>query len=151
MFGTTYLLPVFVHANVADPAALRFQRRILVDNAVALLRQVWARRAECFDEDDLGRGIRFHLVCSSDYSGCGCTVRYPSQEPLAELLRQRLAAEAETDFAAAVVVPDAAAERPWGLARYFSSCHLPALVDDYFEYIGQIEHEKARRQSLRHG
>lgn len=37
------------------------------------------------------------------------------------------------------------------LARYFSSCHLPALVDDYFAYISQVEHEKARRQPLRHG
>jgi hypothetical protein len=145
------LLPVFVHANIADPAALRFQRRMLVDNAVALLRQVWAQRADCFDEDDLKRGVRFHLVCSSDYSGCGCAVRYPSHEPLAELLRQRLAAEAESDFAAAVVVPDAAAERPrpWGLARYFSSCHLPEVVDDYFEYISQIEHEKLKRQPAR--
>lgn len=141
------LLPVFVHANIADPAVLRFQRRMLVDNALALLSQVWARRTDCFDADDLARGIRFHLVCASDYSGCGCAVRYPSDEPLAGLLRERLAAETASDFAAAVIVPAAAADgaRPWGLARYFSSCHLPALVDDYFKYISQIEHEKSRR------
>jgi hypothetical protein len=145
------LLPVFVHANIADPAVLSFQRRMLVDNAVALLRQVWARRADCFDTADVAHGIRFHLVCSSDYSGCGCALRYPSPEPLAELLRQRLAVEAADDFAAAVVLPDGAEEpaRPWGLVGYFSSCHLPELVDDYFTSIREIEDEKLKRQPVR--
>jgi hypothetical protein len=142
------LLPVFVPANVADPAALRFQRRVLVDSALQMLRQVWERRAECFDADDVATGIRFHLVCASDYSGCDCAVRYPPDETLTELLRQRLATESAADFAAAVQVPGAderSADRPWGLAGYFSACHLPELVADYFNYVGQIYRQQSRR------
>ncbi|QTQ35081.1 TIR domain-containing protein [Aromatoleum petrolei] len=142
------LLPVFVHANIADPAALRFQRRAVVENSLQLLRQVWERRAEFFDADDVAAGIRFHLVCSSDYSGCDCAVRYPSAEPLPDLLRKRLETEADRDFAAAVIVPGSAdnpALRPWGLAGYFSSCHLPELVADYFGYVDQLQRQKAKR------
>lgn len=141
------LLPVFVHANVADPAALRFQRRMLVSNALALLRQVWDGRAEYFDGDDVSAGIRFHLVCGSDYSGCGEPVRYPSSDPLTALLRKRLAAEADREFADAVVVPgpeEPPQERPWGLAGYFSACHLPELVADYFQHVAEVR-AKGRR------
>ncbi|WP_211163124.1 toll/interleukin-1 receptor domain-containing protein [Aromatoleum diolicum] len=142
------LLPVFVHANIADPAALHFQRRTLVANAVQMLRQLWERRAECFDADDVAMGIRFHLVCSSDYSGCDCEVRYPSAEPLPALLQRQLASEEDRDFAAAILVPDSQdnpAGRPWGLAGYYSSCHLPELVADYFSYIDEIQQQKAKR------
>ena len=142
------LLPVFVHANVADPAALRFQRHMLIENATQLLREVWERRAECFDAEDVATGIRFHLVCASDYAGCDCGIRYPSDDPLQGLFGKRLAAEADRDFAAAVSVPDAAEDptaRPWGLAGYFSSCHLPELVADYFNYIDQIQRQQRKR------
>jgi len=142
------LLPVFVHANIADPAALHFQRRTLVENAVQMLRQLWERRAECFDADDVAKGIRFNLVCSSDYSGCDCEVRYPSGEPLRGLLQQRLAGETNRDFAAAIIVPDPTENptgRPWGLAGYYSSCHLPELVADYFSYIDEIQTQKVKR------
>lgn len=142
------LLPVFVHANVADPAALHFQRRAVVENSVQLLRQVWERRNEFFDADDVASGIRFHLVCSSDYSGCDCAIRYASADPLPELLRERLEAESDRDFAAAVVAPgssDNPTQRPWGLAGYFSSCHLPELVADYFGYVDKLQRQKPRR------
>lgn len=142
------LLPVFVHANVSDPAALRFQRRAVVQNSLQLLRQVWERRAEFFDADDVASGIRFHLVCSSDYSGCDCAIRYPSAEPLPDLLCKRLEAEPDREFAAAVIVPgraDNPALRPWGLAGYFSSCHLPELVADYFAYVDQLQRQKTKR------
>ena len=133
-----HLLPVFVHANVADPAALGFQKRALAQNAIALLQQVWQRRAELFDESDVRAGIRFHLASASDYSGCGCPVRYPSGTSLVSLLRERLELEPDREFAAAVVLPastDADPARPRGLVGYFSSCHLPELVADYFDSV----------------
>lgn len=142
------LLPVFVHANIADPAALHFQRRTLVGNAIQLLRQLWEGRSRYFDADDVAKGLRFHLVCSSDYSGCDCAVRYPSAEPLPALLQQRLAGEVDRDFAAAVVIAgdkENPSARPWGLAGYYSSCHLPELVADYFSYIDEIQKQKAKR------
>jgi len=132
------LLPVFVHANVADPEALAFQKRVLAQNAVALLQQVWERRAELFDAADVQAGIRFHLASASDYSGCGCPVRYPSGTSLVSLLHERLAREPDRAFADAVLLPPTGTEtatRPPGLAGYFSSCHLPELVADYFDFV----------------
>src|SRR5262249_49143465 len=35
------LLPVYVHANIADAKALALQRRALIHNALGLLRQIW--------------------------------------------------------------------------------------------------------------
>ncbi len=133
-----HLLPVFVHANVADPAALEFQKRVLAQNAIAMLQQVWQRRAELFDERDLQAGIRFHLASASDFSGCGCPVRYPSGTSLVSLLRERLELEPDREFAAAVALPASTAAdpaRPRGLVGYFSSCHLPELVADYFDSV----------------
>jgi hypothetical protein len=133
-----HLLPVFVHANVADPAALGFQKRVLAQNAIALLQQVWQRRAELFDERDVQAGIRFHLASASDFSGCGCPVRYPSGTSLVSLLRERLELEPDREFAAAVMLPASTAAdpaRPRGLVGYFSSCHLPELVADYFDSV----------------
>lgn len=144
-----YLLPVFVHANIADPFALRTQRRMLIENAVATLRSVWETRSENFDAEDVEAGIRFHLVCASDYSGCGSDVRFPPNERLGDLLRARLAAEPDREFAASVVLPAAAADsdRPWALAGYFSSCHLGEMIADYFEHVARVANEKAREKA----
>lgn len=133
-----HLLPAFVHANVADPAALEFQKRVLAHNAMALLHQVWLRRAELFEADDLRAGLRFHLASASDFSGCGCAVRYPSGTPLVALMRERLEAEPDREFAAAVVLPGCTGDdpgRPRGLAEHFASCRLPELVADYFDSV----------------
>jgi hypothetical protein len=134
------LLPVFVHANIADPAALGFQKRALAHNALTMLSQVWHRRVELFDAKDVQAGIQFHLVSASDYTGCGCAIRYPSGTSLVDLIRERLAQENNAEFAASVVLPRTAEEgdaRPWGLAGYFSACHLPELVSDYFEFVNR--------------
>ena len=142
------LLPVFVHANIADPAALRFQRRILTHSALAMLRELWSERGNCFDAEDVIRGIRFHLVCASDYTGCGDQLRYPPEESLSDLIRDALRDEPDRDFAAAVVIPGRDGEgaaRPWGLAGYYSSCHLPELVQDYFEHVDQLQKKPARK------
>jgi hypothetical protein len=139
------LLPVFVHANVADAQALAFQRRALVDSALATLRTVWRTRHDNFDAQDVEAGIRFHLVCASDYSGCGEPIRYRPPEQLATLLRERLADEPDREFAASVVLPpddETAATRPWGLAGYFSSCHLNELVADYYDHVARLNLEK---------
>jgi hypothetical protein len=148
------LLPVFVHANVADAQALAFQRRTLIDSALAMLRNVWRTRAQNFDADDVAAGIRFHLVCASDYSGCGEPIRYPAVESIAALLRERLADEADREFADSVVLPadeETAESRPWGLAGYFSSCHLNEMVADYFEHVARLNEEKAAAAVRRRG
>lgn len=143
------LLPVFVHANIGDPDALAFQRQVLVQNALELLRQVWSERQRLFDRVDVAAGIQFHLVCASDYTGCGCEVRFASAEPLTALLRARLAIEHDSEFAAAVVLPPAnetEESRPWELRGFFSSCHLPELVADYYAHVDKvIERERAAR------
>jgi hypothetical protein len=141
------LLPIFVHANIADPAALHLQRRMLIASALGMLRQLWDDRAQCFDADDLARGLRFHLVCASDYTGCGEAPRYPTGESLAALLRHALAQEADLDFAAAVCIPpedETAAQRPWGLKGFFSACHLPEMVLDHFGHVRELFPERPR-------
>jgi hypothetical protein len=123
---------------ISATEALAFQKQVLTQNALQLLRQVWDRRAELFDPADVKAGIQFHLVCASDYSGCGEALRFAPEHSLLEQLRQRLAAEQDQDFAAAVSLPpvnETADTRPWALAGYFSSCHLPELVADYFEHV----------------
>lgn len=132
------LLPVFVHANIGDPAALAIQKQILIANAIQLLRQVWQRRAEMFDPRDVEVGIEFHLVCASDYSGCRDEVRFPPAQSLVELLRERLASDADRAFADRVILPAsgaAAPPRPWGLAGYFSACHLPEMIANYYDHV----------------
>jgi hypothetical protein len=133
------LLPVFVHANLGDPEALSFQKRALVESAFTLLREVYKQSPGLFDSEDVAAGIQFHLVCSSDYSGCGEELRYPSQDPLLARLRERLAAEPDRDLAERIVLPasDSEHSRPSGLAAYFSACHLPDLLGDYFEHVSQ--------------
>jgi hypothetical protein len=141
------LLPVFVHANIGDPEALRFQKHALLEAAVQLLRQVWERRAELFDPRDVQAGIQFHLVCASDYSGCGCEIRFPSDDSLTRQLRARLEAEGDRTFAERVIVPAVAvdAERAQSLlAGYFSACHLPELVADYYEHVDKLEKPLSR-------
>lgn len=140
-----HLLPVFVHANVADAQALAFQKRVLANNALALLQQVWERRTELFEPRDLQAGIRFHLASASDYSGCGCPVRYPSGTSLVSLLHERLAGEPDRAFAASVLLPAPGADAPApALAGYCSSCHLPELIADYFDFVQAQDGRRAR-------
>jgi Domain of unknown function (DUF4062) len=146
------LLPVFVHANVADAQALATQRRTLVESALATLRIVWSTRDSNFHADDVAAGICFHLTCASDYSGCGEPIRYEPPESLCALLRKRLADEPDRAFAQAVHLPaedENAATRPWGLAGYFSSCHLNEMVADYFEYVARLNEEKKKEAAAR--
>jgi len=138
------LLPVFVHANVADPAALKFHKLDLVEKSVSTIRQVWNSRRELFKSEDVEKGIEFYLVCGSDYTGCGCKPKHPSTEPLVGLLRERLKACRDEDVAAAIVLPpgeETAETRPWGLAGYFSACHLPEMIHDYFTFIRELVEE----------
>jgi hypothetical protein len=85
------LLPVFVHANILDPVVLRFQKGMLIENAVHLLKRIWEENPD----------LQFHLVCASGYTGCGCPVSFASQpdETFLELLRARLQALPEKDQA----------------------------------------------------
>jgi hypothetical protein len=135
-----HLLPVFVHANIADPAALAFQKQMLVENALRLLREVWEQRHELFDSDDVAAGIRFHLVCASDYSGCGAPLRFAPADPLVAQLRQRQATEPDRAFAEALMLPaegETEQSRPWALRGYFSACHLAELIGDYFDDVAR--------------
>jgi hypothetical protein len=134
------LLPVFVHTNIGDPSAFEFQKAALVDSGLQLLRQIWNRRAELFDEADVASGIQFHLASASDYTGCGCAVRYPARDPLPELLRQRLVAlqASEPAFASSVQLPpkdETENTRYPPLRAYYSSCHLPDLIAGYYKHV----------------
>jgi hypothetical protein len=142
------LLPVFVHANIADAPAVQYQTEALADAALGLLRQIWQSRQNLFHKDDVAAGIRFYLVCSSDFSGCGCPIRYPSPTALAQLLAARTTREPDADFARAIVLPPPdrpGNERPWGLRGFFSSCHLSELVADYYECVPKERQRKTAR------
>lgn len=126
------LLPVFVHANILDPVVLRFQKGMLIENAVHLLKRIWEESP----------GLQFHLVCASDYPGCGCPVSFASQpgETFLELLRARLQALPEKDraFAGSVRLPQAnepAEARPLAYRAFFSACHLPEMVQGYYSWL----------------
>jgi hypothetical protein len=134
------LLPVYVHANIADAEALDMQRRLLVNNAVCLLRELWNEQPKLFPKVDRSR-LCFYLVGGSDYSGCGNQIRFPSRDPLVNRLRNRVAAEPDREFAAAIFLPsedETNATRPPQLALFYSTCHLPDLVADYYEYVDRM-------------
>lgn len=135
------LLPVFVHANIGDPEAFRFQRQVLVQNALQLLREVWSQRKTLFHAEDVAAGIRFYLACASDYSGCGCPIRYAPERSLIQELRARLDAEPDREFAKAIQLPaddEKPEDRAPGLAGYFSACHMPELIAGYYDHVEKI-------------
>lgn len=139
------LLPIYVHANVADAKALAMHRRTLVHNTVGLLRQLWVERPTLFPGVD-ARELCFCLVGGSDYSGCGKQIRFPSSDPLLEQLRARVAAEAKSDrdFASAILLPppdETPATRPPELTAFYSTCRLPDLVADYYRYVASLRNE----------
>jgi hypothetical protein len=139
------LLPVFVHANIADETALRMQKRALAEAAVCLLRQVWEQRDAILPEapDELS----FHLVATSDYPGCGHALRLPPVDSLLDGLRRRLGTEPDLAFVQSVSVPSPkeAAARPDYLERFYSACHLPELVTDYYAYMDDLRRGKTGR------
>lgn len=128
------LLPVFVHANLADAAALELQKQVLVRGALHMLRQLWDRRREMFGPDG-ETGVRFYLVAGSDYSGCGHDVQVPPRIPLVTLLRDLLQREDDPEFTRAVIVPELETGRYDGLCAHLSACHLDDLVAGYFDYV----------------
>ena len=125
------LLPVFVHANMLDPVVLRVQKGMLIENVVHVLRQMWVA--------DKAAPVHFHLVCTSDYAGCGCEIEYPppAQESLVELLQQRLAAvrTTEPELVEAIHVPAAGPDIPPAFRAFFSACHLPEMMEGYYEFL----------------
>lgn len=133
------LVPLFVHANLADAEVFARQRAMLVDNAVALLRSLWREQRELFDAADCEDGIQFFLVAASDYTGCGSDPQFPSAVPLATLLETRLEREADADLKKAIVVPDIknGGEAWTPVAGYFSTCGMPFMVSNYYTYVGQ--------------
>jgi len=127
------LLPVFVHANIFDATVLKLQKGMLIENALNLLRTAW---------ESENKAIEFHLVCSSDYSGCGHQIQFPAPqgESLVELLRMRIGQLLQNDdeFAKCVCVPppDETQETRAAEMRYFlSACHLPEMVDAYYQFL----------------
>lgn len=124
------LLPVFVHANIFDPVVLKFQKGMLIENALHLLRQVW---------ESEGRGIEFHLVCASDYSGCGDEIEFPApkDDSLIDLLRSRLKALGQDDreFAGSVCLTDPDKMPVDEFRGFFSACHLPEMIGAYYQFL----------------
>lgn len=127
------LLPVFVHANIFDAMVLRLQKGMLIENSLHLLRRAW---------ESENQGIEFHLVCASDYSGCGNPVEFPAPqgESLTELLRARLAElrDDDSELAKSIWLPDeneSIETRAPQFRAFFSACHLPEMIDGYYEFL----------------
>jgi hypothetical protein len=128
------LLPVFVHANIFDPMVLKFQKGMLIENALNLLRQTWANEE---------RKVEFHLVCASDYSGCGHEIEFaaPQTESLIGSLRKRVDAlrDSDPDFANCIHLPDpkeTVKTRSEEFRCFFSACRLPEMVGAYYQFLG---------------
>ncbi|HXJ54678.1 MAG TPA: hypothetical protein VNH16_25095 [Burkholderiales bacterium] len=127
------LLPIFVHANIFDPVVLKFQKGMLIENALHLLRQTWVSEK---------RGIEFHLVCASDYSGCGNEIEFaaPPGQSLVELLRERLRElqGSDPEFAGSINLPDpkeTLKTRSEEFRWFFSACRLPDMVGGYYRFL----------------
>lgn len=137
------LIPVYVHANVADAHALEIHQRALVNNATCLLRQLWTDQPRLFPTIDRSE-LCFCLVSGSDYSGCGHPVRFPAEDPLVERLRAWIAQDGDSAFTSSILLPprdETPASRPWELAQFYSACHLPDLVADYYAYVDALARE----------
>ena len=133
------LLPVYVHANIADAKALALHRRALVNNALGLVRQIWTEQPKLLPDVDRAE-LCFYLVGGSDYSGCGHVIRFPPSDSLIERLRAAVAAEPDRDLASSIFLPpdgETTATRPPELAQFYSTCRLPDLVADYYAYIDE--------------
>jgi hypothetical protein len=124
------LMPVFVHANIFDPVVLKFQKGMLIENALHLLRQVLAAKTA---------PLEFHLVCASDYSGCGCDIEYPppAGESLTDLLQRRLETikDAEPELYKATSLPVPRNRIPPAFTAFLSACHLPEMMERYYEFL----------------
>jgi hypothetical protein len=134
------LLPVFVHANLSDSLAFGFQQKVLVSNALALLREIWHTRESSFNQDDIAKGIQFHLVSGSDYPGCGCAPPFPTTPSLLDLLREGVASIAanEPDLAQSIVLPAEMNEsRNPTLRAFYCACRMPSLIKAYYEYVDE--------------
>jgi predicted MPP superfamily phosphohydrolase len=128
------LVPVFVHANLADAEVFERQRAMLVDNALSLLHSLWRQREALFAPDDCNDGIQFFLVAASDYTGCGSEPQYPSAKPLAGMLKERLEGETESGLKDVISVPNF--NKAWEpVANHFSTCAMPFMVIDYYTYV----------------
>lgn len=145
------LLPVFLHTNILDPVVLRLQKGVLIENALCLLRCIRDDDEKLRRADPAKSALEFHLVCASDWSGCGHPIRFPPppQESLIEMLRARLAREpaGEDGVARALKLPATDAQAVDGPAPAFrallSACHLPERVEDYYCY---LQHQTEERE-----
>lgn len=144
------LLPVFVHTNILDAVVLRLQKDALIENALYLVKRIWDENEKLRLADATKPAIEFRLVCASDWSGCGHPIKFPppEQESLTELLRARLAERqhGEGGFAHALSIPGGDQQAADACAPAFrallSSCHLPELIDDYYQYLQQQTEER---------
>ncbi|MCW5801638.1 MAG: hypothetical protein KIT31_04575 [Deltaproteobacteria bacterium] len=127
------LVPVYVHANIADPKALALQRSALIRTAIATLRQLWHEQEALLPNVVPGE-LRFHLVGASDFTGCESAAVFAPTTPLIAALRAALAHE-EPALREAILLPDDGAPPVPELARFYATCQLPELVDDYFHYV----------------
>lgn len=135
------LLPVFVHANIADNVVFEAQRHVLIRNALTLLDWTFQRREKLFPKDH-SAGIRFYLVGASDYSGCGFPLRFPVQQSLAVRLKDALdATAADSALRECVVIPELHIDKAGpnlALQELLSACHLPEMIADYYQYVNDL-------------
>lgn len=143
------LVPVFVHANLADAEVFERQRAMLVRNSIELLRSLWRGREALFHSEDVKEGIRFFLVAASDYTGCGSELRYPLANPLADVLIKQL--EHDEELRETIQVPRfSSGSEPWmHVAYYFSTCAMPDMVDMYYEYVAASRPKTVRPNPAR--
>lgn len=111
-----------------------------LNNALGLLRQIWADQPQLFPDVDRTE-LCFYLVGGSDYSGCGHPIRFPSGDPLIQRLRAAIASEPDRDLASSIILPpdgETVTTRPPELAQFYSTCRLPDLVADYYAYVDEL-------------
>lgn len=116
------LLPFYEHGNIADGKTYETLKQQLAHKVLSTLVSLSVAHAE----------LRFRYVCAFDESLCGSGLTYTPPAPLLRtLLSDRATAMDNARLRESVLLDTASGWQDCS----FSSCHLPALIGEYYNYV----------------
>src|SRR5262249_26908294 len=130
------LLPFFVHGNIAEPSTYAFLKERLALEALDAIEAVCR-------QPGTPREVTFGYASAIDDTGCGSRMLMEGPgEPIKETLRRLL------DYRFSALAPRVRIEDDPAKLRaadgtyypqYFSSCHLPETIGEYFACLQHLE------------